>query len=67
MGYGLCLPNFPDGASREGMEAAAETVERLCWSTVWTVNDLALWFRVTNAPEISALAERFARDVAPLV
>ena len=24
MDYGLCLPNFRDGASREGMEAAAE-------------------------------------------
>jgi probable F420-dependent oxidoreductase len=38
MDYGLCLPNFPDGASREGMEAAAETVERLGWSTVWTTD-----------------------------
>ena len=27
MDYGICLPNFPDGASREGMEAAAETAE----------------------------------------
>jgi len=35
MDYGLCLPNFRDGASREGMEAAAETAERLGWSTVW--------------------------------
>ena len=25
MDYGLCLPNFRDGASREGMEAGAET------------------------------------------
>lgn len=24
MDYGLCLPNFRAGASREGMEAAAE-------------------------------------------
>ena len=38
MDYGLCLPNFPDGASREGMEAAAETAERLGWSTVWTTD-----------------------------
>ena len=38
MDYGICLPNFPDGASREGMEAAAVV-----------------------------LAERFAREVAPLV
>jgi probable F420-dependent oxidoreductase len=40
MDYGLCLPNFPDGASREGMEAAAETAERLGWSTVWTTDHL---------------------------
>jgi probable F420-dependent oxidoreductase len=38
MDYGICLPNFPDGASREGMEAAAETAERLGWSTVWTTD-----------------------------
>ena len=31
------------------------------------VSHLALWFRVTDPAEISALAERFARDVAPLV
>ena len=38
MDYGLCLPNFPDGASREGMEAGAETAQRLGWSTVWTTD-----------------------------
>lgn len=38
MDYGLCLPNFRDGASREGMEAAAEALERLGWSTVWTTD-----------------------------
>jgi probable F420-dependent oxidoreductase len=38
MDYGLCLPNFRDGASREGMEAGAETAERLGWSTVWTTD-----------------------------
>lgn len=38
MDYGICLPNFPDGATREGMEAAAETAERLGWSTVWTTD-----------------------------
>lgn len=56
MDYGLCLPNFRDGASREGMEAAAETAERL-----------AVWFDATDPDEVSALAERFAQDVAPLV
>ena len=40
MDYGLCLPNFRDGASREGMEAAAETAERLGWSTVWTTDHI---------------------------
>ncbi|HET9757714.1 MAG TPA: TIGR03619 family F420-dependent LLM class oxidoreductase [Candidatus Limnocylindrales bacterium] len=38
MDYGLCLPNFRAGASREGMEAAAEVLERLGWSTVWTTD-----------------------------
>jgi probable F420-dependent oxidoreductase len=38
MDYGLCLPNFRAGASREGMEAAAETAERLGWSTVWVTD-----------------------------
>jgi probable F420-dependent oxidoreductase len=40
MDYGLCLPNFRDGASREGMEAAAEVAERLGWSTVWTTDHI---------------------------
>jgi probable F420-dependent oxidoreductase len=38
MDYGLCLPNFRGHASREGMDAAAETAERLGWSTVWTTD-----------------------------
>lgn len=38
MDYGICLPNFPDGASPEGMEAAAAVAERLGWSTVWTTD-----------------------------
>ncbi|MDO8483835.1 MAG: TIGR03619 family F420-dependent LLM class oxidoreductase [Candidatus Limnocylindrales bacterium] len=38
MDFGLCLPNFPDGASPEGIEAAAEVAERLGWSTVWTTD-----------------------------
>ena len=42
MDYGLCLPNFRDGASREGMEAAAETAERLGWTTVWTTDHIAV-------------------------
>jgi probable F420-dependent oxidoreductase len=38
MDYGLALPNFPDGASPEGIEAAAEVAQRLGWSTVWTTD-----------------------------
>ena len=38
MDYGLCLPNFLEGASPEGIEAAAEVAERLGWSTVWTTD-----------------------------
>jgi probable F420-dependent oxidoreductase len=40
MDYGLALPNFTDGASREAMEAGAESAERLGWSTVWTTDHL---------------------------
>jgi probable F420-dependent oxidoreductase len=40
MDYGLALPNFPDGASTEGIEAAAETAQDLGWSTVWTTDHL---------------------------
>lgn len=42
MDYGLCLPNTGDGASSEGLEAAAEVVERLGWSTVWTTDHLLI-------------------------
>ena len=38
MDFGLCLPNFPEGASTEGIEAAAGVAERLGWSTVWTTD-----------------------------
>ena len=38
MDFGLCLPNFPDGASTEGIEAAASVAKRLGWSTVWTTD-----------------------------
>jgi probable F420-dependent oxidoreductase len=36
--YGICLPNYPAGASPEGIDAAAEVTERLGWSTVWTTD-----------------------------
>lgn len=35
---GAILPNFRSGASAEGIEAAAETAERLGWETVWTTD-----------------------------
>jgi probable F420-dependent oxidoreductase len=38
MDYGICLPNFPAGASPDGIEAAAAIAERLGWSTVWTTD-----------------------------
>jgi probable F420-dependent oxidoreductase len=38
MDFGICLPNFPAGASPEGIDAAAEVAGRLGWSTVWTTD-----------------------------
>ena len=38
MDFGICLPNFPDGASPDGIDAAAEAAERLGWPTVWTTD-----------------------------
>jgi probable F420-dependent oxidoreductase len=39
MEYGLALPNFPAGASREGIDAGAEVATRLGWSGgVWTTD-----------------------------
>jgi len=38
MDYGIALPNFPAGASPEGLEAAAEVAERLDWSGLWTTD-----------------------------
>src|SRR4026209_2647433 len=38
MDYGICLPNFPAGATPGGLEAAAEVAERLGWTAVWTTD-----------------------------
>jgi probable F420-dependent oxidoreductase len=38
MDYAIALPNFPAGASTEGIEAGAEVAERLGWSGVWTTD-----------------------------
>jgi probable F420-dependent oxidoreductase len=42
MDYGICLPNYPAGATPEGIDAAAEVAERLGWSTVWTTDHLMI-------------------------
>jgi len=42
MRYGICLPNFTDIASAEAIEAAAETSERLGWTTVWTTDHVLI-------------------------
>jgi len=42
MDYGICLPNFPAGASEEGIEAAAAAADRHGWSTVWTTDHLVV-------------------------
>ena len=38
MDFGLVLPTMPDGATAEGIEAAAEAAEGLGYSTVWTTD-----------------------------
>jgi probable F420-dependent oxidoreductase len=38
MDFGLCLPNFPAGASPEGIDAATAVAERVGMSTVWTTD-----------------------------
>jgi probable F420-dependent oxidoreductase len=42
MDYGLALPNFLEGSSAEGIEAAAEAAERLGFSTVWTTDHVLI-------------------------
>ncbi len=55
MDYGIALPNFPDGASPEGIEAAAGVAERLGWSTVWTTDHLIV--NHAAAPEYGRIYE----------
>ncbi|MDQ3870449.1 MAG: LLM class flavin-dependent oxidoreductase, partial [Chloroflexota bacterium] len=38
MDFGLVLPTMPAGATREGIEAAAEAAARLGWHSVWTTD-----------------------------
>ena len=40
MQYGLALPSLGDDATREGIEAAAETAERLGFADIWVTDHL---------------------------
>jgi probable F420-dependent oxidoreductase len=40
MKLAVILPTMPDGANPEGIEAAAETAERLGWASAWTTDHL---------------------------
>ena len=42
MDFGLALPNYRAGSSAEGIEAAAESAERLGYSTVWSTDHLTI-------------------------
>jgi probable F420-dependent oxidoreductase len=55
MDYGLALPNFPDGASREGIEAGAELAVREGWSTVWTTDHVLV--PTKDAPDYGQIYE----------
>ncbi len=38
--FGLAMPNFREGATREGIDASLETAARLGWHSVWTTDHL---------------------------
>lgn len=38
MDFGLVLPTMPQGATAEGIEAAAELAQKFGWSTVWATD-----------------------------
>jgi alkanesulfonate monooxygenase SsuD/methylene tetrahydromethanopterin reductase-like flavin-dependent oxidoreductase (luciferase family) len=40
MDFGLVLPTLGAGATREGVEAAAEAAERLGYADVWATDHL---------------------------
>ena len=48
MDYGLVLPTMHDGASAEGIEAAAEVAERVGWSDVWTTDHVLVEHDASN-------------------
>ncbi len=55
MDYGLAIPNFPDGASREAIEAGAELAVREGWSTVWTTDHVLVPSK--DAPDYGQIYE----------
>ena len=38
--FGLCLPSFRLGASREGIDATIDAADRLGWKTVWSTDHI---------------------------
>jgi len=38
--FGLCLPSFRLGASREGIDATVDAADRLGWKTVWSTDHI---------------------------
>lgn len=54
--FGLALPQFRSGASREGIDAATEATERLGWDSVWTT-DHVLPDQSPRATDYSVLFE----------
>jgi probable F420-dependent oxidoreductase len=59
MRFGLALPHFRAGASREGIDATAEAIERLGWDSVWTT-DHVLPDQSPRAADYSVLFEALA-------
>ena len=59
MRFGLCLPQYRPGASREGIDAATEACERLGWDSVWTT-DHVLPDQSPRAADYSVLFEALA-------
>src|ERR1700693_2210230 len=59
MDYGICLPVMTEGATRDGIEAAAEVAERVGWSTVWTTDHVLV--------DHSPLAADYRRIFDPIV
>jgi probable F420-dependent oxidoreductase len=59
MRFGLALPQYRPGATREGIDAAAEACERLGWDSVWTT-DHVLPDQSPRAADYAVLYEALA-------